>query len=355
MTAAITLFKLTFHTFQLIFKLFGLIPPIRQSKSPLNLIIYYAYSITFVSVIIYYYKDWSSVASSSINNGLITNLTIFYSNSLNITSLSLLSSVYIIQHLNLYKKLQFEKRSKTFFKHFNKTFCLTSKNYPKTEIIIFVAIVVITNVPYTIALFVKNFNRTNNVFLAIIYVLPSEIPTLLTDFFCGYMLVSGFYFKQLNEKLLVIVKVIIDIIGKIKTTKKYQFMKEFYDLSDQLDEVAFNRKVLTSLTLEFNRLWSKWIMIYLCWRFYLLAAQLYINFVLIKIMIIYWQISMFNIFYSFILIFTDAFSMIKISYCCWRVIKEVSCIKNRYILYIYIRKQFFKRNSIHLNLKFISE
>lgn len=316
-----SLFKLTFHTFSFIFKVFGLIPPILQNKSRLNFIIFYTYSIAFLSTIIYFYQDWSSVAS--FNNGYVTNLTIFYSNSLNITSLSLLSSVYICQHVNVHAKLRLERQSKAFLKQLHKTFCLHSNDGQK-QIIAFVAIVILTNCPYCIALFVKNFNRTQNIFLATIYVLPSEIPTLLTDFFCGCMLISAHYFKQINGKLLEIVKKINELIGSINGTKKFQFMREFCELSDRLDEIVFVRKVLTYLTIECNRLWTKWIMIYLCWRFYLLAAQLYINFVLIKLMIIYWRISMFNIFYSMILILTDAFSMIKISYCCWKVMKEVN-------------------------------
>lgn len=322
--SAIDLFKLVIRTFNFIFKVFGLLPVIRYNKSRLNFICFYIYSTVCFSILICYYDDWSMVATR--NTKFVSDLTFLYSKSLNFTSQTLLVLVYFFHHINLMKRLKIEETIEQFLDDLNGK-CPFDDRKAQKHIIIFVAIVIVTNVPYEVVLFVKNFSSgTHNVFMAAIYVVPSALITLLIDYYCGCMLLCAFYFKQINKSVATIMARIEKLLRKVHSSsykKKQRFMQEFCDLSDQLDDMAVLHKKLSVITLRYNEMWSKLTLLYVIWRFFLLTTQLYIDFIIVKLVIIYgqsaWLIQLITIFMGY----TYISSFLKIVLSCRKVMKEV--------------------------------
>lgn len=326
MSPAINLFKLIFHAFNGIFKVFGLLPVIRYNKSRLNVICFYIYSMVCLSFMIHYYEDWSFVANANIK--FVSSLTILYSKSLQFTSITLLVLVYFFQHLSCMKRLKIEETIEGFLVALNGK-CFFDHRKAQKQIICFAATVIITNIPYEITLFVKNYNSgTQNLFLAAVYIVPSALITLLIDYYCGCMLLSAFYFKQINSSVAIIIGRIKGLLRKVHTLgydKKNKFMQEFCNLSDQLDEMAVFHKKLSVITLRYNEMWSNLTLLFVIWRFFLLTTQLYIDFIIIKLAIKYgrsaWDIQIITMF----LMFTYTSSLLKVAVCCRKVMSEVIC------------------------------
>lgn len=322
-------FKLIYQLFDEIFKIFGLLPQNHFKSPQLNLIIFYIYSITFLSITIYYYKDWSFVARS--NLPFVSNLTIFYSKSLHVTGIGIITIVYLLQHLNLAERLKFEAEAKIFLADVNQTvWSFNTRNVGRNPVILYTAIVIVTNVVYELPLYIEHSRAVNNAFLTVVYILQSVIPTLLTDYFCGGMLVVEFYFKHLNIQIRQIISRTIYLTNKVQIQngdRKYNFMQQFCDLSDRLDRMAAMHKRLSCLTLEYNRIWSKLTLFYVIWRFYLLVTQSYVHFIVIKLAIQFWRSNVLAQVIGMILLFSHAYSLVKIAYCCQRVVNEV-CQRN---------------------------
>lgn len=234
--------------------------------------------------------------------------------------------IYLLQHLNIIQRMRYEIKIEQFLSQVNQVIQLDHKCAHR-YISIYIIIVISTNFLHEFSLYTRHIEEVNNIFLTINYVLQSIIPTLLTDYYCGCLLVSSYYFRQINKHLTIVIYQLIVLTKHIQARRydkrKYQFMQEFCNISDRIDEIAQTHRKLCEMTIEYNRLWSKLTLIYFIWKFYLLVTQLYINFILIKLAVKFWHFDMIAVVVGSFLLFSHAFSLVKIAYCSQKIMNEV--------------------------------
>lgn len=320
MTNTGKLFRLVYQSFIIIFRIFGLLPLYTtNNKTKLNIILFQIYSFGFVSIAIYYRHTTSTYNFESFNF-----LSDYYSLILNLSSELITLIVYFLQHINLSKQLNFDLKVKQFLQHINEIILLDDDRNGQKEIIIYSIIVCVTNIIYEIPLFVIHYYDQKNVIFGIYFILPIIVTSLLSDYYCGGILLAAFYLKKLNQKLVKTINEIGHLISR--KNKNHKFMQQFCDLSDKLDKLQMLHKQICCMTMEFNRLWSMTMLIYIIWRVFAMIMELYYIFIVVKLSINasnqYDLVEMNNGMAMFLII-SCIYSLVKISLCCQCVIHEV--------------------------------
>lgn len=298
----------------------GLSPLYRNNKiSKLNFISFLISSIGFISIATYYRH------MTTFNFGFVNFLSIKYMQILNFTSELMTGIVYFFQYIILSKQLHFEIKVKNLLLHINEIIALDTNTKGRKEIIIYSLIVIVTNFIYEFPLFIMHFFEQNSIILAIFYILPTFVASLLTDYYCGGILLAAFYLKAINTNVMNVIDKIKHLIDR--QTKKNQNMQEFCDLSDRLDEMQMFHRNVCTMTMEWNRLWSMLTLIYIIWRLFLMVMELYYIFIVMKLSrnnasSEYDFIGMGNGMAMFLVV-SFVYSLVKISFCCQKVINEV--------------------------------
>lgn len=326
-------FHYTITFFHGLFKIVGLKPP-ANTKS-IAAFLYYTYSMAiFIGFILYNKSVSESLNISTEFHGRKTGLPKLYIDTAYIMSMTMFAITYLYQNKNILASNRLEERVKFVVEKINMKIgdnhCDFKKGLTK-----FLSVIIFMNFAYAYGVALKlqlgGIVDSNLVLKGLLFAFPTTIIAVTTDYYCGGMLFFGFYFKQLNrhiKELVVRSKELIDVVEN-RVERKYQFMLEFCELSDKLDELSILHEELCDVTLRFNELWQKQICAYTLWRSYIFLAQLYMEFIFIRFSMQFsddysdWHM------HSFVMLFNQIVSILKITFCCSSVTFQVMYI-NRF-------------------------
>lgn len=247
---------INFH--YVLFQLLGIIP-FNIKKFPI--ILFHFYSWFIFTVITYFYLRNTYYFQMRIKgwfDGDISELARFFIQSFNFTCVGVFFTIYFYQNLNYHQQYIFANNAKQLLRQIGKS-CAGKLQYRKEfgKFIFFGPFMNFLGqglVLWKFSLATSLLDHLN--FLNIV---PNCIILFLTDCYVGVMLLMAIHFKLLNVEVKRILVQATSLTREAELRddrRKYMFMQDFCNLSDQLDRMAMFHRQLKACVSDFNQMYQ---------------------------------------------------------------------------------------------------